>query len=74
MLRKARRELPSRVRLKEGPIGRVTLDQPTIIAHWPLLAGLLMVPLVLRDCDQEPCVYGLGLFGHWHSWSCVLID
>ena len=18
----------------------------------------------LRDCDQEPCVYGLGLFGH----------
>jgi len=24
--------------------------------------------------DQEPCVYGLGLFGHWHSWSCVLID
>ena len=32
-------------------------------------------PLVvwLRDYDQEPCVYGLGLFGHWHSWSCVLI-
>ena len=28
----------------------------------------------LRDCDQEPCVYGLGLFGHWHSWSCVLIE
>ena len=28
----------------------------------------------LRDCDQEPCVVGLGLFGHWHSWSCVLID
>jgi len=28
----------------------------------------------LRDCDQEPCVYGLGVFGHWHSWSCVLID
>ena len=26
-----------------------------------------------RDCDQEPCVYGLGLFGHWHSLSCVLI-
>ena len=21
----------------------------------------------LRDCDQEPCVHGLGLFGHWHS-------
>ena len=28
----------------------------------------------LRDCDQEPCVCGLGLFGHWHCWSCVLID
>ena len=25
-------------------------------------------------CDQEPCVCGLGLFGHWHCWSCVLID
>ena len=30
--------------------------------------------LWLRACDQELCVYGLGLFGHWHSWSCVLID
>ena len=28
----------------------------------------------LCDCDQEPYVYGLGLFGHWHSWSCVLTD
>ena len=25
-------------------------------------------------CDQEPCVCGLGLFGHWHCWSCVLIE
>jgi len=33
-------------------------------------------PLVvwLCDSDQEPCVYGLGCFGHWHSWSCILID
>ena len=28
----------------------------------------------LLDCDQEPSVYGLGLFGHWHSWSCALVD
>jgi len=26
------------------------------------------------DCDQEPCIDGLGLFGHSHSWSCVLLD
>ena len=28
----------------------------------------------LCNCDQESCVHGLGLFGHCHSWSCVLID
>ena len=28
----------------------------------------------LCDCDQEPCVYGLGLFGHWQSWPCLLFD
>ena len=35
--------------------------------HQTLVVGL-------RDCDQEPCVYGLGLFGQWYSWSCLLID
>ena len=28
----------------------------------------------LHVCDQEPCLYGVGLFGHWRSWSCILID
>jgi len=28
----------------------------------------------LCDCDQEPCVDGLGLFGRWHNLSCVLTD
>ena len=33
-------------------------------------------PLVvwLRDFDQEPCVYGVGLVGHWHCCFCVLTD
>ena len=34
---------------------------------WPAATGVCRSYLVvwLHDCDQEPCVYGLGLFGHW---------
>ena len=29
--------------------------------------------VVLMCYVDEPCVDGLGWFGHWHSWSYVLI-
>ena len=28
-------------------------------------------PLIIEPVSTAHCVYGLGLFGHWHSWSCV---
>ena len=39
---------------------------------WASLPSFVWLP----DCNQGSCVFGsvLGLFVHWHSWSCISID
>ena len=44
------------------------------VSSLSLCVGKSTIGCVARDCDQERCIDGLGWFGHWHSWSCVLIE